>query len=45
VKAISIGSTRSREGRKKKAVDGSAHVAFTSFLIDFQAVFSSGCQF
>jgi hypothetical protein len=35
----------SRGGREKKAADGSSHVAFTPFIIDFQAVYVLGCQF
>jgi hypothetical protein len=38
-KALSIG------GREKKAADGSSHVAFTPFTIDFQAVYGLECQF
>jgi hypothetical protein len=45
VKAISMGRALSRGGREKKATDGSAHVAFTPFAIDFQAVYGLGCQF
>src|SRR5262252_1872333 len=45
VKAISMGRALSRGGRKKKATDGSSHVAFTPSAIDFQAVYGLGCQF
>jgi hypothetical protein len=45
VKAISMGSAISRGGREKKAAAGSSHVAFTPFVIDFQAVYGLGCQF
>src|SRR5262245_50507985 len=45
VKAISMCRALFREGREPKATDGSAHVAFTPFLIDFQAVYGIGCQF
>src|SRR6266702_5740438 len=45
VKAISICRAISRGGREKKAAEGSAHVAFTPFAIDFQAVYGLGCQF
>jgi hypothetical protein len=38
-------SAISRQGKEKKAADGSAHVAFTPLPIDFQAVYGSGCQF
>jgi hypothetical protein len=34
-----------RGGREKKATDGSAHIAFTPFLIDFQEVYGLRCQF
>jgi hypothetical protein len=37
--------TISIEGIEKKAADGSSHVAFTLFTIDFQAVYCLGCQF
>jgi hypothetical protein len=40
-----MGRALSRGGREKTATDGSAHVAFTPFLIDFQAVYALGCQF
>jgi hypothetical protein len=40
-----MGRALSREGREQKAADGNAHVAFTPFAIDFQAVYGSGCQF
>jgi len=40
-----MGRALSRGGNEKKAVDGSAHVAFTPFPIDFQAVYGLGCQF
>src|SRR5262247_3727750 len=45
VQAISMCRALSRGGRENKATDGSAHVAFTPFLIDFQAVYGIGCQF
>src|SRR6266704_7228947 len=45
VKAISICRALSRGGREKKAANGSSHVAFTPFTIDFQAVYGLGCQF
>src|SRR3954467_12082992 len=45
VKAISMCRARSRGGREQKATDGSSHVAFTPFPIDFQAVYDLGCQF
>src|SRR4029450_3153398 len=45
VKAISMGRALSRGGREKKATNGSSHVAFTPFSIDFQAVYGLGCQF
>jgi hypothetical protein len=45
VKAISMCRALSRGGREKKATDGSAHIAFTPFVIDFQAVCGLGCQF
>jgi len=35
----------SKGGREKTAADGSSYVAFTPFLIDFQAVYALGCQF
>jgi hypothetical protein len=38
-RAISIGEI------EQKAVDGSSHVAFTPFAIDFQEVYGLGCQF
>jgi hypothetical protein len=45
VKAINMGRALSRGGREKKAIDSSAHIAFTPFPIDFQAVYSLGRQF
>src|SRR2546428_3871456 len=45
VKASSMYRALSRGGREKKATNGSSHVAFTPFPIDFQAVYSLGCQF
>src|SRR3989440_5723244 len=45
VKAISMGRALSRRGGEKKATDGSPHVTFTPFPIDFQAVCGTGCQF
>src|SRR2546422_10880371 len=44
-KAISMCRALSRRGREKTAADGSSHVAFTPFIIDFQAVYGLGCQF
>src|SRR6266567_962583 len=45
VKTISMCKALFRGGREQKATNGSAHVAFTPFLIDFQAVYGIGCQF
>jgi hypothetical protein len=40
-----MGSAIAKGGGEKTAADGSAPVAFTPFLIDFQAVYALGCQF
>src|SRR2546427_13279119 len=45
VKAISMCRALSGGGIEQKAADGSSHVAFTPFAIDFQAVYGLGCQF
>src|SRR2546426_5678644 len=45
VKAIIMRSALSRGGRERKAANGSSHVAFTPFTIDFQAVYGLWCQF
>ena len=45
VQAISLCRALSRGGRAKKAANGSSPVAFTPFVIDFQAVYGLGCQF
>src|SRR3989441_7401751 len=45
VKAISMCRALSRGGREKTTDEGRSHVAFTPFLIDFQAICGLGCQF
>src|SRR5216117_3439415 len=44
VKAISMCRALSREGREKKAVDGSAHIACTPFSVALQGLGGLGCQ-
>src|SRR4030095_4320762 len=45
VKSVSMGRALSRGGREKTTDEGRSHIAFTPFLIDFQAVCGLGCQF
>src|SRR5438445_12926628 len=45
VKAISMCRALSKGGREKTAADGSSYVAFTPFLIDFQAFYALVFQF
>src|SRR4029453_5386848 len=44
-KATSMGRHLPRGGREKTTDEGRSHIAFTPFLIDFQAVCGLGCQF